>query len=77
MLTEFWLENHKEKRPLGIPRRRGEDNIEMDLREKWLEGVNWIDLAQDRDWRCLCEHGNEPSASIKDWEFLDWATISF
>jgi hypothetical protein len=40
------------KRPLGSPRRRWEDNIKMDLREKGIDGVNWIRLAQDRDqWR--------------------------
>jgi hypothetical protein len=37
----------------------------MDLREIGWDGVDWIDLAQDRDqWRAL-EHGNEPSGSIK------------
>jgi len=42
------------KRPLGRPRRRFEDNIKMDLEEvKWV-GMDWIDLAQDRDrWRAL------------------------
>jgi hypothetical protein len=30
------------------------DNIEMDLREIGLDGVDWVDLAQDRDyWRAL------------------------
>jgi hypothetical protein len=33
------------KRPLGRPRRRWEDNIKMDLREIWLCGMDWIDLA--------------------------------
>jgi hypothetical protein len=37
------------KRPLGRPKRRWEDNIEIDLREIVWVGVNWIDLAQDRD----------------------------
>jgi hypothetical protein len=36
------------KRPLGRPRRRGEDNIKMDLREIGIDGWNWIRLAQDR-----------------------------
>jgi hypothetical protein len=42
------------KGPLGRPRRRWEDNIRMDLREiRWC-GMDWIDLAQDRDqWRAL------------------------
>jgi hypothetical protein len=37
-----------EKRPLGRPRRRWEDNIKMDLREIGIGGKNWILLAQDR-----------------------------
>jgi hypothetical protein len=42
------------KRPVGRPRRRCEDNIKMDLRETGLSGMDWIDLAQDRDqWRAL------------------------
>jgi hypothetical protein len=41
------------KRPLGRPRRRWED-IRMDLREIGWGGVDWIDLAEDRDqWRAL------------------------
>jgi hypothetical protein len=40
------------KRPLGRPRCRWEDNIKMDLREIRINGVNWIQLAQDRvQWR--------------------------
>jgi hypothetical protein len=42
------------KRPLGRPRRRWTDNIEMDLSERGLSGVEWIGLAQDRyRWRAL------------------------
>jgi hypothetical protein len=42
------------KRPLGRPRRRWVDNIKMDLREIGWDGVDWSDLAQDRDqWRAL------------------------
>jgi hypothetical protein len=42
------------KRPLGRPRRRWVDNIKMDLRKRGLNGMGWIDLAQDRDqWRAL------------------------
>jgi hypothetical protein len=42
------------KRPLGRPRRRWEDSMGMDLREIEWGGVDWIDLAQDRDqWRAL------------------------
>ena len=40
------------KIPLGRRRRRWEDNIKMDLQEVGCGGMNWIDLAQDRDrWR--------------------------
>jgi hypothetical protein len=42
------------KRALGRLRRRWEDNIRMDLREIGWSGMDWIDLAQDRDqWRAL------------------------
>jgi hypothetical protein len=42
------------KRPLARPRRRWEDNIKMELREIWIDGVNWIRLAQDRiQWRAF------------------------
>jgi hypothetical protein len=37
------------KRPLGRPRCRWVDNIKMDLREIKWDGVDWIDVAQDRD----------------------------
>jgi hypothetical protein len=39
------------KRPLGRPRRRWEDNIKMDLVEVGCGGMDWIELAQDRDRR--------------------------
>jgi hypothetical protein len=38
------------KIPLGRSRRRCVDNIKMDLREIGWDGVDWIDMAQDRDW---------------------------
>ena len=37
------------KRPPGRPRRRWEDNIMMDLQEVERDGMDRIDLAQDRD----------------------------
>ena len=42
------------KRPLGRPRRRWEDNIKMDIEEVGCGGMDWIQVAQDRDrWRAL------------------------
>jgi len=42
------------KRPLGRPRRRWEDNIKTDFQEVGCGGVDWIELAQDRDrWRAF------------------------
>jgi hypothetical protein len=42
------------KRALGRPRRRWVDNIRMDFREIGLDGVDWMNMAQDRDqWRSL------------------------
>jgi hypothetical protein len=44
----------KGKRPLGRPRHRWEDGIRMVLREIGLGGVDWVQLAQDRDrWRAV------------------------
>jgi hypothetical protein len=53
------------KRPLRRPRRRWENNIKMEFTEIGWGGMDWIDLAQDRDqWRALV-HSNESSDSIK------------
>jgi hypothetical protein len=42
------------KRPLGRPRRRWEDAIKMNLRERGWGGMDCINLAQDRNqWRAL------------------------
>jgi hypothetical protein len=39
---------------LGRSRHRRVDNIKMDLREIGWDGIDWIDLAQDRDqWKAL------------------------
>ena len=39
------------KRPLERPSRRWEDNIKMDLQEVGCGGMDWIEMAQDRDRR--------------------------
>jgi hypothetical protein len=42
------------KSPLGRPRRRGVDNIKIDLTEIEWDGMDWIELAQNRNrWRAL------------------------
>jgi hypothetical protein len=42
------------KRSLGRLRRKWADNIKIDLREIGWDGVDWIELAQDRyQWRTL------------------------
>jgi transposase len=48
------VRNPERKRPLGRPRCRWVDNIKMYLREVGWDGMDWIDLAQDRDrWRAV------------------------
>jgi hypothetical protein len=55
------------KRSLRRPRRRWVDNIKMDLREIGWDGMDWIDLAQDRDqWR------THVSTVMNLREFLEW-----
>ena len=42
------------ERPLGRSRGRWKDNIKMDLQEVGFQGMDWIDVAQDRDrWWAL------------------------
>jgi hypothetical protein len=42
------------KRPPGRPTRRCVDNIKIHLREIGWDGMDWIDMVQDRDqWRAL------------------------
>jgi hypothetical protein len=42
------------KRPLGIPRRRWEDNIKMDVQDVGGGRGEWLELIQDRyGWRAL------------------------
>ena len=42
------------KRQLGRPRRKWEDNTEVNLQEVGCGGMDRVELAQDRDrWRAL------------------------
>jgi hypothetical protein len=51
-------------RPLGRPRRRWEDGIRMDPGEIGLGGVDWIQLAQDRDrWQAVV-------SAVMNFQFL-------
>jgi hypothetical protein len=44
----------RKRRPLGKPKHKWEDNNKMDLREIGRGGMDWIDLARDRDqWWAL------------------------
>jgi hypothetical protein len=61
MPTHGGGERPKGKRPRGRPRRRCEDNIKLDLRDIGIDGANWIQCPVSG----ICEHGNEPSGSIK------------
>jgi hypothetical protein len=41
---------------LGRPRRRWMDGIKINLREIGWDGMDWLDLAQDRDqWSALVD----------------------
>jgi len=60
----------EDKRPLGRPRCRGEDNIKLDLREIGTDVANRIQLAQECPAAGFCENGNEPSGSIKKAGFF-------
>ena len=60
--TGILVGKHEAKRPLGNHRCRWEDEIKMDLQEVGCVGVDWIELAHDRDrWRALV------TAVVKLW----------
>jgi hypothetical protein len=49
--SKYWVLVGKPegKRPLGRAKPRWEDNIKMDPQEVGCGGMDWIELAQDRD----------------------------
>jgi hypothetical protein len=55
------------KRPLGRPTRRWVDNIKMDLGEIGWDSMDWIDRTGSGQGPVegSCEHGDEPSGSLK------------
>jgi hypothetical protein len=49
-----WVGKPEVKRPLGRPRCGWEDDIKVDFHEMGFGGVDWIEVAQDRDrWQAL------------------------
>jgi hypothetical protein len=40
----------RERDNLGYPVVDGKDNIKMDLQDVECVGIDWIELAQDREW---------------------------
>ena len=69
----------KGKRPLGRPRHRWEDNIKMDLQEVGCGGMDWIELAQDRNrWRALVNAVTNIQSPQNAGNFLNsWKPVSF
>jgi hypothetical protein len=60
------------KRPLGRPRRRWVDNIKMNLGEIGWDGVDWSELAHDRDkWRALVNTLMNLRVPYNCWEFSE------
>jgi hypothetical protein len=70
------VENSEEKRPLGRPRRRLVNNIKIDLREIEWDGVDSIDLDQDREqWRALVNAVLNLRVPYNAEKFLSGCTI--
>ena len=64
--TKFWWGNLRER----TARRRWADEIKMDLQEVEYGGMDWVELAQDRDrWRALVNAVMNLSDSIQCREF--------
>jgi hypothetical protein len=69
--------NPEGKRPLGRPRRRWEDSIKIDFREIVWDGMDWIDLAQDRDqWRAVVNTVMNLRVPYSAGKFLSSCTIN-
>jgi hypothetical protein len=60
------------KRLRGRPRRRWVYNFKINLRQIGWDGMDWMNLAQDRDqWRALVNTVRNLRSSIKCWEVLE------
>lgn len=66
------------KRPPGRPRHRWEDSIKLELKEIAWEGMDWTNLAQDRDQEhSLVRIVVNLCVQFKGRNFLrGWATVS-
>ena len=64
MLSKLLAGKPTERRPLGRPRRRGKDNIRMDLEEIGINAGNWVDWVDSELLESPCECGVEPPGSI-------------
>ena len=61
------------KRPLVRPRHKWVDNIKMDIQEVGCEGMDRIDVSEDRDsWLSFVNSVMNFSGSIKCAEFIDY-----
>ena len=54
------LGSGKRRRLLGRPRRNWENNIQRDLQEVGWEGMDWFDLAEDRQVEDSCRCRDTP-----------------
>jgi hypothetical protein len=60
-------------RQQGRPRRRWVDNIKKGLKERVWDGMDWIELAQDRDqWRALVNTVMNLRVPYNFWEIPEW-----
>jgi hypothetical protein len=75
----FWMGKTEGKRPLGRPRLRWEENIKTDLQEVGCGGMDWIELAQDRDrWRAFVNAVMNLRVPQNTGNFFtNWTPVSF
>jgi hypothetical protein len=70
MHTEFWSETLKGRDHLKGLVKDGRIVFKWILENRMICGLDSSDLGYETVLSS-CEHGNEPSDSIKGWEFLD------